>query len=70
MVITLQFNISKQRKGKRQDSDLSLLDIKQLKSTKHTRRMLLGICNGVLNLIGKASPYSIKQKILMKETQA
>ena len=28
----------------------------------------MGICNGIFDLIGIASPYSIKLKILMKET--
>ena len=68
MGITLWFNISKQRKAKRQDPDLSLSDIEQLKSAKHMMRTLLGICNGIFYPIGIASPYSIKLKILMKET--
>ena len=68
MGITLRFNISKQRKGKCLEPDLSLSDIEQLKSVKHTRRTLLGFCNGVFNPLGIALPYSIKLKILMKET--
>ena len=68
MGITLRFNISKWSKGKCQEPDLSLSDIDQLKSLKHTRRTLLGICNGVFDPLGIALPYSIKLKILMKET--
>ena len=66
MGITLRFNISKWSKGKHQEPDLSLSDIDQLKSLKHTRRTLLGICNEVFDPLGIASAYSIKLKILMK----
>ena len=65
--ITLRFNISEQRKGKCQEPDLSLSNIEQLKSVKHTRT-LLRICNGAFDTIMIASPYSIKLKILMKDT--
>ena len=68
MNIPLKFNISKNRKGKHQDTDLSLSDIDKLKSAKHNRRTLLGICNGIFDPIRIASLYSIKLKILMKET--
>ena len=51
MSIPLKFNISKKRKGKHQDPDLSLSDIDKLKSTKHNRRMPLGICNGIFDPI-------------------
>ena len=65
MNIPLNFNISKKRKAKHQDPDLSLSNIDKLKSAKHNRRILLGICNEIFNTIGIASPYSIKLKILM-----
>ena len=53
---TLAFNISKRRKGKCLEPDLSLSHIDQLKSLKHTRRTLLGICNGVFDPLGIALP--------------
>ena len=68
MSVSLKFNISKKRKGKHLDPDLTLSDIDKLKSTKLNRRMLLGIYNGIFNPIGIASLFSIKLKILIKET--
>ena len=36
--------------------------------TPQTRRSLLSICNAVYNPLGLASPYTIKLKLLMKDT--
>ena len=45
--IQLWFNISKRRKGKHESPDLTLADMEQLKTLKHTRRNLLGICKSL-----------------------
>ena len=42
--------------------------MEQLKSMKHNRRTFLGICNGIFDPIRISSPFSIKLKILMKDT--
>ena len=48
--------------------DLTLHDIDTFYESQQSRRSLLSICNGIYDPPGLASPYTIKLKLLMKDT--
>merc|ERR1712237_253255 len=48
--------------------NLTLKDLESFRSTPQNRRSLLSVCNGIFDLLVLSSPYTIKLKILMKET--
>ena len=62
------FNPAQMRKGTKVKPDLTLKDVESFIRSPKTRRSLLSICNAVYNPLGLASPYTIKLKLLMKDT--
>ena len=66
--IKFVFNPSKKMKGLKTKPDLTLHDIDTFYESPQSRRSLLSICNGIYNPLGLASPYTIKLKLLMKDT--
>ena len=66
----LTYNISRKRKGLRLKPNLLLEDMEQFRISSHNRRGLLGICNSIYDPLGICSPYTIKLKLLMKDTLA
>ena len=56
------------RKGAKVCPDLTLNDVDSFIKTPQSRRSLLAICNAVYDPLGLATPFTIKLKILMKET--
>ena len=66
--ISFTFNPAKKRKGAKVCPDLTLADVDDFIKTPQSRRTLLAICNAVYDPLGLATPFTIKLKILMKET--
>ena len=66
--IKFVFNPAKKRKGAKVCPDLTLNDVDSFIKTPQSRRSLLAICNAVYDPLGLATPFTIKLKILMKET--
>ena len=66
--VSIKFNYSKKKKGKRDKPDISLKDIGEFKGFQHNRRSLLAVCNGIYDPLGLCTPYTIKLKLLMKDT--
>merc|ERR1712239_33546 len=66
--IKFVFNPAKKRKGAKVCPDLTLKDVDSFIKTPQSRRSLLALCNAVYNPLGLATPFTIKLKILMKET--
>ena len=66
--ISFTFNPAKKRKGAKIRPDLTLADVDGFIKTPQSRRTLLAICNAVYDPLGLATPFTIKLKILMKET--
>ena len=66
--IKFVFNSAKKRKGAKVCPDLKIEDVDSFIKTPQTRRSLLALCNAVYNPLGLATPFTIKLKILMKET--
>ena len=66
--IKFVFNPSKKKKGLKTKLDLTLHDIDALYESPQSRRSLLSICNRIYDPLGLRSPYTIKLKLLMKET--
>ena len=68
MSVSLKFNISKKRKGKRLAPDMKLSDIELFKGQTHNRRTLLSICNSIYDPLGLCTPVTIKLKLLMRDS--
>ena len=68
--IKFTFNPSKKKKGLKTHPDLTLSDVNKFHESSHSRRALLSLVNGIYDPIGIASPYTIKLKLLMKQTIA
>merc|ERR1712240_522358 len=66
--IKFVLNPAKKRKGAKVRPDLTLDDVDSFIKTPQSRRSLLDICNAVYNQLGLATPFTMKLKILMKET--
>ena len=66
--ISFNFNPAKKRKGTKVLPDLTLAYVDGVIKTPRSRRSLLAICNAVYDPLGLATPFTIKLKILMKET--
>ncbi len=66
--IKFVFNPAKKRKGAKVCPDLTLNDVDSFIKTPQSRRSLLAICNAVYDPLGLVTPFTIKLKILMKET--
>merc|ERR1712239_36836 len=66
--IKFVFNPAKKRKGAKVHPDLTLNDVDSFIKTPQSRRSLLAICNAVYDPLGLVTPFTIKLKILMKET--
>ena len=66
--INFSFNPSKKKKGGKTQTDMTLLDIDAFYVSPQTRISLLSIGNGIYDLLGLAAPYTIKLKLLMKDT--
>merc|ERR1711867_384311 len=66
--IKFVFNPAKKSKGAKVRPDLTLNDIDSFIKTPQSRRSLLALCNAVYDPLGLATPFTIKLKILMKET--
>ena len=66
--ISFTFNPAKKRKGAKVCPDLTLANVDDFMKTPQSRRTLLTICNAVYDTLGLATPFTIKLKILMKET--
>ena len=66
--VKFSFNTSKRKKGVKIGPDLTLKDLANFRSTPQNRRSLLSVCNGIFDPLGLSAPYTIKLKILMKET--
>merc|ERR1712240_452182 len=66
--IKFVFNPAEKRKGAKVRSDLTLNDVDSFIKTPQSRRSLLALCNAVYDPLGLATPFTIKLKILMKET--
>merc|ERR1712240_581421 len=66
--IKFVFNPAKKRKGDKVRPDLTLDDVDSFIKTPQSRRSLLALCNAVYDPLGLMTPFTIKLKILMKET--
>ena len=66
--ISFTFNPAKKRKGAKVHPDITLADVDDFIKTPQSRRTLLAISNAVYDPLGLATPFTIKLKILMKET--
>ena len=66
--VKFSFNPAKKRKGAKVKPDLTLQDVNVFIKSPQTRRSLLSICNGVYDPLRLAAPYTIKLKLLMKDT--
>ena len=66
--IKFSFNPSKKKKGAKTKPDLTLLDVDTFYKSPQTQRSMLSICNRIYDLLGLAAPYTIKLKLLMKDT--
>ena len=66
--VKFSFNPSKKKKGAKVKLDLTLPDVDTFYKSPQTQRSLLSICNGIYDLLGLASLYTIKLKLLMKDT--
>merc|ERR1712240_776815 len=66
--VKFSFNPSKKKKGVKVKPDLTLPDVDTFYKSPQTQRSLLSICNGIYDPLGLASPYTIKLKLLMKNT--
>ena len=66
--ISFIFNPAKKRKGAKVHPDLTLADADDFIKTPQSRRTLLAICNAVYNPLGLTTPFTIKLKILLKES--
>ena len=66
--INFIFNPAKKKKGAKVRPDLTLNDVDSFIKTPQSRRSLLAICNAVYDPLGLATPFTIKFKILIKET--
>merc|ERR1712240_260651 len=66
--IKFVFNPAKKRKGAKVCPDLTHNDVDSFIKTPQSRRSLLALCNTVYEPLGLATPFTIKLKILMKET--
>ena len=54
--------------GAKVKPDLTLKNVEGVMKSPQTQFILLGICNTVIDPLGLVCPYSIKLKILMKDT--
>ena len=68
--IKLSFNESKKRKGIQTAPNLRKEDMDGFRCSPHNLRGLLGICNAVYDPMGISAPFTIKLKLLMKDTLA
>ena len=66
--VKFSFNPAKKKKGAKVKPDLTLQDVNVFIKSPQTQRSLLSICNGVYDPLGLAAPYTIKLKLLMKDT--
>ena len=66
--IKFVFNPSKKKKGIKTKPHLTLQDIDKFYESPQSRRSLLSLFNGIYDPLGLTSPYTIKLKLLMKET--
>ena len=66
--VKFSFNPSKKKKGAKVKPDLTLPDVDTFYKSSQTERSLLSICNWIYDPLGLASPYTIKLKLLMKDT--
>merc|ERR1712239_61014 len=66
--IKFVFNPAKKREGAKVRPDLTINDVDSFIKTPQSRRSLLTICNTVYDPLGLATPFTIKLKILIKET--
>ena len=66
--IKFVFNPSKKKKGLKTKPDLTIQDIDEFYESPQSRRSLLSLFNGIYDPLGLMSPYTIKLKLLMKET--
>ena len=66
--VSFKYNTSRKNKGRRISPNLGLKDPQEFRLAYHNRRTLLSMCNGIYDLLGLCSLYTIKFKILMKET--
>merc|ERR1712030_80592 len=66
--VKFTFNPAKKKKGAKVKPDLKLEDVDTFFKTPQTRRSLLSLCNGIYDPLGLAAPYTIKLKLLMKDT--
>ncbi len=66
--VKFSFNPTKKRKEAKVKPDLTLQDVNVFIKSPQTRRSLLSICNGVYDPLRLATPYTIKLKLLMKDT--
>ena len=66
--IKFVFNPSKKKKGIKTKPNLTLQDIDEFYESLQSRRSLLSLCNRIYDPLGLTSPYTIKLKLLMKET--
>merc|ERR1711867_116714 len=66
--ISFTFNPAKKKKGAKVHPDLTLPDVDGFIKTPQSRRSLLAICNAVQDPLELANPFTIKIKILLKES--
>ena len=62
------FNPAKKRKGAEFKPDLTMDDVDIFFKTSESSRLLLTICNAVYDPLGLVTLFTIKLKILMKQT--
>ena len=66
--VKFSFNPSKKKKEAKVKPDLTLSDVNTFYKSPQTQRSLLSICNRIYDPLGLASLYTIKLKLLMKDT--
>ena len=69
IVLSVKFpmNLSQKKCGVRLEANLCMDDLDMLKARKLSKRMLLGITNSFGDLLGIASPFVIRFKVLMRK---
>ena len=66
--ISFNFNPAKKKKGAKVGPDLTLADVDSFIKPRQSRRSLLAICNALHDPLELPNPFTIKTKILLKES--
>ena len=67
LTVKFRVNVSPRRRGNVTGPDINRDTLGQLDQAVLTRRILLGVCNGQFDMLGVASPVTIKMKAAMRD---